>query len=158
LFFLGDEVARGPVQAALGPELTASLLGPVLAEARHADGHLRAPVGITPCWGVYLLCDPLALDAEAEYGPGGPAMGPGADSETLLRTTPRRPVGRVLDLCTGPGTHALVAAPHAASALGVDIAPRALAFARANARLNGLTNVHFVEADLTSPTARVDAL
>lgn len=77
----------------------------------------------------------------------------GTDSLDLADATLRRPVGRALDLCTGCGIHAILAAGHADSALGVDINPRSVSFARFNAVLNGVPNVTFQQGDLYAPVA-----
>jgi SAM-dependent methyltransferase len=59
---------------------------------------------------------------------------------------------RTLDLCTGSGVHALLAAPHSDHVLAVDINPRAIAFARFNQALNDLPpTVTFAEGDLYDP-------
>jgi release factor glutamine methyltransferase len=54
---------------------------------------------------------------------------------------------RVLDVGTGAGVVALAAARRGASVVGGDVDRRALAYARLNAGLNGVT-CHFVESDL----------
>lgn len=64
----------------------------------------------------------------------------GGDSYELADLVPRRPVGRVLDLCTGSGVHAVLAAQHAQAASGVDINPRALGVSRINALVNGVAD------------------
>ena len=63
----------------------------------------------------------------------------GDDSLNLLHLAPRRRCQRVLDLCTGSGVQALVAARcYAATAVATDVNPRALRFVSFNAALNGL--------------------
>jgi methylase of polypeptide subunit release factors len=64
--------------------------------------------------------------------------GVGAASLTLAAATVRRPVGSVLDLGTGCGVQALHAARHADTVTATDLAPRALAMARATFALNDL--------------------
>jgi SAM-dependent methyltransferase len=71
----------------------------------------------------------------------------------LARLTVREAAGRVLDLGCGGGVQALLAARHAQSVVGVDLNPRALAFARFNARLNRVRNVEWREGDLFEPVA-----
>jgi carbamoyltransferase len=77
----------------------------------------------------------------------------GKDSVDLADATLRRPVARALDLCTGCGVHAILAAAHVGEAVGVDINPRAVSFARFNAALNGMENVTFLQGDLYGPIA-----
>jgi methylase of polypeptide subunit release factors len=55
--------------------------------------------------------------------------------------TPRPRVRRALDVGTGSGIHALLAARHAKAVVAVDVNPRALAYTELNAMLNGLDNV-----------------
>jgi 2-polyprenyl-3-methyl-5-hydroxy-6-metoxy-1,4-benzoquinol methylase len=65
-----------------------------------------------------------------------------------------RPNDNVLDLCTGGGMLLLEAARRGASGLGIDISPRAISFAKANAAINGLQErVQFDEGDVTAPSA-----
>ncbi len=76
----------------------------------------------------------------------------GMDSILLAQGTVRRQRHRVLDLCTGSGIHAILAAQHSDATTGVDINPRALRFSRLNAALNGRPDVCFLEGDLYQPT------
>lgn len=63
-----------------------------------------------------------------------------------------RPGDSVLDLGTGSGILLLEAARRGATGLGIDTSTRALAFARANAALNGLEHkVRFERGDITEP-------
>ena len=63
----------------------------------------------------------------------------GDDSLNLVHLAPRRRCHRVLDLCTGSGVQALVAARcYAEAAVATDVNPRALRFVNFNAALNGL--------------------
>jgi hypothetical protein len=83
--------------------------------------------------------------------PRNPVMYLGADSYFLARTTVRKPIRSALDLCTGSGVHAILAAGSAERAVGVDISSRAVNFSRLNAMLNDAWNAVFVEGDLYSP-------
>ncbi len=71
----------------------------------------------------------------------------GSDSHFLTRLAPRPQVGVSLDLCTGSGVHAILAASHCQRSFGLDISPRALDFARFNAGLNRLEQVEFLQSD-----------
>ena len=55
--------------------------------------------------------------------------------------TPRPRCRRALDVGTGSGIHALLAAAHAKHVVATDVNPRALAYTELNAALNGLDNV-----------------
>ncbi|GAA1332579.1 DUF7059 domain-containing protein [Pseudonocardia xinjiangensis] len=78
--------------------------------------------------------------------------GVGAASLTLAAATPRRAVGSLLDLGTGCGVQALHATRHARAVTGTDLAPRALAMARATFALNGL-DVELLEGPWLEPVA-----
>jgi methylase of polypeptide subunit release factors len=67
--------------------------------------------------------------------------------------TPRPGVARALDVGTGSGIHALLAASHAGHVVATDVNPRALAFTELNAALNGLTNIECRRGSLFEPVA-----
>ena len=79
-------------------------------------------------------------------------LGVGAASLTLAAATPRRNVGCTLDLGTGAGIQALLAEDHSASVVATDRNPRAVAFTRLAAALNGIT-VDARVGDLLEPVA-----
>ncbi|MEZ6184461.1 MAG: methyltransferase [Planctomycetota bacterium] len=83
-----------------------------------------------------------------------PVMFLDQDSYWLARTTVRRPVRNVLDLGTGCGVHAILAAESAERVVGVDINRRAVNFARLNATLNDAWNSVFVDGDLFTPVGK----
>ncbi|MFY9724160.1 MAG: methyltransferase [Bryobacteraceae bacterium] len=82
-------------------------------------------------------------------------------SDTVLWPTPatllcyhlsiQTPVGRMLDLGTGNGVLALMAASHSASVVATDLNSRAREFCVFNAALNGVTNVEFREGSAFEP-------
>ncbi len=78
-------------------------------------------------------------------------MGISPSSLTLAGLTVRRPVRAALDLGTGSGFQALLAAAHSDEVVATDRNPRAVEIADFNARLNGLGNVTVVEGDLFEP-------
>jgi hypothetical protein len=78
----------------------------------------------------------------------------GGDSRHLARGTSRRRVRNMLDLCTGSGIHALLAAAHSERVLAVDINPRAARCARFNAQALGVANLEVVIGDLFEPARR----
>jgi tRNA (uracil-5-)-methyltransferase len=49
----------------------------------------------------------------------------------------------LLDLCCGTGTIGMMMAPHVGKIIGVELVPEAIADARRNAELNGITNIEF---------------
>jgi methylase of polypeptide subunit release factors len=124
LFVLAEPVPRDTLPVA--PER--------LAEAGLAerDGDIVRPlVRLTPYAGVLVAHD---LDeSRADL-----VTGVNAASRTLATLTVRRPVASALEIGTGSGVEALLAARHAGSVVATDINPRALEFAALSARLNGL--------------------
>jgi SAM-dependent methyltransferase len=83
--------------------------------------------------------------------PSDQVMTVGRDSRHLARVTIRRPVRSALDLCTGSGVHALLAASRARRVCAVDINPRAVRCTRFNAQALGIANLEAVEGDLFDP-------
>lgn len=85
----------------------------------------------------------VVSDFDSDCRPGAVrtdhVLGIGAASVSLARAVIRRPVSKVLDLGTGCGVQALHCSVHAESITATDTNPRALAFAAATARMNGLT-------------------
>jgi methylase of polypeptide subunit release factors len=67
--------------------------------------------------------------------------------------TPRPRVARALDVGTGSGVHALLAAAHADNVVATDVNPRALVFTELNAALNGVANVECRHGSLFEPVA-----
>ena len=74
-----------------------------------------------------------------------------APSIMLSKLTVRRHVGRMLDVGTGNGVQALLAAPHSSSVISTDINERALDFARFTATLNGCGNIEWREGSFFDP-------
>ena len=58
---------------------------------------------------------------------------------------------QVLEIGIGSGYVSLIAAVTAATVTGIDVNPHAVKLAKTNARLNGISNVHFILGDLFSP-------
>lgn len=147
LFALRVAVPESEARAALAPlDLdAAAVLG--LVECR--EGSVVPLVGFVVTEGLALAHDlPVAgregLRPDHVVGLNAPAL-------LLARLTVRRPVGSALDVGCGGGVQSLLAARHAERVVGVDLNPRAVAFARFNARLNGVTNVEFREGSLFEP-------
>jgi methylase of polypeptide subunit release factors len=65
--------------------------------------------------------------------------------------TPRPQVDRALDVGTGSGVHALLAARHAREVVATDVNRRALAYTELNAALNGARNIECREGSLFEP-------
>ena len=138
-----------------GESIPPSALDPILLEALVATSLVSidqdaatSALDLFPIRGLYLATDRPGLQ------PGiNPVSALYPESYILAAAVDRgRRTPRTLDLCTGCGVHALLAATHSDSVLGIDINPGALAFARFNHALNGLLpTVSFAEGDLYAP-------
>ena len=104
----------------------------------------QARAVLFPCLGHYFFTDPMFQPRHDQVYWLGP------DSLALARTTPRSPQKRSLDLCTGSGVQAVLNASHCRENWAVDINPRAVHFARRNARFNGV-NLKVVQGNLYEP-------
>jgi len=147
LFLLDVPVARDEAEAALGPlgVQRAARLGVV-----EADGEeVRGLVDLVPREEL-LVCSDRFRDDRLPDRPDH-VYGPTPPTRALASLTVRRPVSRALDLGTGSGIQAILAAAHAERVVGADVNPRALRFARFNAIANGVSNLDLREGDLFEP-------
>src|SRR6266540_1324654 len=114
------------------------------------DDELVLRARILPIEQVLLASDGYSRDAEdppdyvATYTP---------TARVCDSLTPRPRVRRAVDVGTGSGIHALLAAQHAEQVVATDVNPRALAYTELNAALNGLTNVECRRGSLFEPVA-----
>jgi carbamoyltransferase len=159
LLLLQNEVSREAANAALNPNVVDELLTLGLLR-QSTTGAVAANVSVYPCSGSYFITDhrfqPPGLINYA--APAQPVMHLGEDSYALAYLSPKPPKGgQVLDLCTGSGVQAIMAARRAKHVVGVDINSRAVNFARFNAALNGVaTKTDFRCGDLYNPLGEDD--
>ena len=149
LFALHAAVAEADARRAFSPLPLEEVASLGLVE--RADGGVRPLVALAVTEGLVLARDrpdPVTFAVQPDH-----VLGVGPPALLLARLTVRRPARRVLDLGCGGGVQALLAARHAETVVGVDLSPRALAFARFNALLNGVRNVEWREGDLYAPVA-----
>ncbi|MGC2578532.1 MAG: class I SAM-dependent methyltransferase, partial [Terrimicrobiaceae bacterium] len=140
LFILGVEVNEEDTRLALVPAGVESLVDSGLLQ--RSDGGIRATARLAPWKNLFLLSDFLPAEGES-LSPDFVMSGASPSSLSLARITFRDRVPVVLDLGTGAGIHALLAATHAEHVVATDTNPRALNFARMNALLNGIENISF---------------
>ena len=115
------------------------------------EGSLLVPrARIVPTESVYLTFDTFS---NGDDDPPGWVASFTPTAYWLASLTPRRRVHRALDIGTGNGVHALLAAAHADEVIATDVNPRALAFTRISAALNGLNNVETRLGSLFEPVA-----
>jgi methylase of polypeptide subunit release factors len=115
-----------------------------------------ASVALYPLEGVFMTSDRF-IDAQV-VGDGTPAdivyASLTREARRFVEYMPRRACNDYLELCSGSGVAALIAArTFARHATAIDIAERSTRFAEFNARLNGLTNVTALAGDLYAPVA-----
>lgn len=110
---------------------------------------VRAAVGLSARTGLLLAHD--RYDAEAPDPSRDHVLGVNAAAVTLESLAVRRRARSALDVGCGGGIQALLAARHSDHVVAVDKNPRALDFARFNARFNGIDNVECREGDLFDP-------
>ena len=136
MLLLGSVEPDAAVAAALAPLAPADAAAAGLL--RRDGGGWAAALDLRPHgadeggeWWVLSDLDARRQERDHVTGVGGASL-------TLASATPRTPVGTVLDLGTGCGVQALHAARHARAVTATDVAPRALAMARATFALNDL--------------------
>ena len=113
------------------------------------DGQVTSLVKFVPYRGLMLISDfDWALETVSHTHS---VMGITGSTKFLDYVTIRRPSRLTLDLGTGTGVQALLAARHSEQVIAVDVSSRALAFARFNAQLNGIKNIEFIKGDLFEP-------
>jgi methyltransferase family protein len=142
LFLLGVPIDREAAQVAFAP-LGLDRLGDL--GLAYADGpNLHPAVRLVPHGDYYVASDlqPESGDLPADFVPGIQAP-----SVMLAKLVVRRRVRSALDLGTGCGIQALLAAKHSERVLATDVNPRALEFAAFNARLNGISGVEVRPSD-----------
>ncbi len=147
LFLIGVPVDADVFRRTVAPMEPEEWVRSGLVEARGAA--VAAAVQLLPFQGLVLASDqPQRIEAglAPDY-----VMGIGSSSLTLANVTVRRPSSSTLDLGTGCGFQAFLAARHSAGVSAVDRNPRAVRLAAFNARLNNLSNVECLEGDLFEP-------
>ncbi|HEY0813999.1 MAG TPA: methyltransferase [Pseudonocardia sp.] len=150
LLLLGSVESDAAVAAALAPlapadAAAAGLLVPDSGGWRAALDLRPYGVADEPDW--WVLSDLDTRRQERDH-----VTGVGAASITLAAATVRRPVGSLLDLGTGCGVQALHGTRNARRVTATDIAPRALALARATFAVNDL-DVDLLKGPWLEPVA-----
>ncbi len=113
------------------------------------DGAVFGRVRLLPFRGMLLACD--YADSVEPGGQLEQVMGLTASSVALADFTVRRPSRATLDLGTGSGIQAFMAAAHSQQVCGVDRSARSIEFARFNAGLNAIAGCEFLEGNAFEP-------
>ena len=106
---------------------------------------------IAPVDGLLLASDRLSTDPTDDPVDYVSTYSPTARLCDLL--TPRPKAKRALDIGTGNGVQALLAARHSRHVVATDVNARALAYTELNAALGGLGNVECRRGSLFEPVA-----
>lgn len=150
LFVAGEAVEEPAVAAALAPlSIDALAAAGVLTVD---DGRVRAAAMLVPLDKLLTVRD---FGVDVTGGPMRSDQVPpvGISSLLLASFTVRRGGERALDVGTGSGIQALLAARHAQHVVATDTSPRALNFTAFSARLNGFANVEVRHGSLLEPVA-----
>jgi methylase of polypeptide subunit release factors len=149
LFWLGRDVSEPAIRRNL-PGLDIEQLEGIGLLVRQ-NGSIRSIVKLGPYHDLLMACDfepGIHGDLSADH-----VLGVSAASLSLANVTIRRKVKTALDLGTGAGIQAFLAAGHADRVIGTDTNPRALNFAKFNARLNEIDNIEWLQGSLYEPVA-----
>jgi hypothetical protein len=147
LLFLQQQVSRADAERALGADGLEALEATGLGQV---GSTVVARGRISPTRELLLASDGFS-EGESDPPDYVATYTPAARLCDML--TPRPHVRRALDVGTGNGVHALLAASHAGRAVATDVNERALAFAALNAGLNDLDNVETRSGSLFEPVA-----
>ncbi len=147
LFWLGRAVSESDLREQLAGLDIEELIGIGLLNSQ--DGMVRSATKLTP-YHELLLASDFTPETHRELS-ADHVLGVGAASLTLASLTVRRRVKTALDLGTGAGIQAFLAARHADHVIGTDTNPRALNFARFNALLNEINGIEWREGSFYEP-------
>jgi len=147
MFVVGSPVDAAAARRALEPLPLEDWVRAGLVEVR--DGAALGRIRLLPFRDLLLACD--YADTVEPGGQLEQVMGITASSAALADFTVRQPVRATLDLGTGGGVQAFLAAPHSEQVCGVDRSIRSIEFARLNAGLNGIAGLEFLEGNAFEP-------
>ncbi len=148
LFIMGVAVDRDGAEAAVAPS---ALDDWVRLGLLVIDGAEVRPLVMLRPWDELVVASDRLRRRGAGIDPDF-VMGIGGSSLLLAQLTVREKVATALDIGTGSGFQALLAAAHCGRVAATDVNPRALAFARLNAALNGV-DLELLQGPLYQPVA-----
>ena len=118
-----------------------------LGVLKKSGNSYKSTVAVFPCVDGYFATDHMFTK---RFAPN--TVYPlGMDSYLLARAMLNIESENTLDMCTGCGVHAILAAKYSKQVTGVDKNPRAVNFAQFNALLNQVDNTRFLSGDLYEP-------
>jgi len=148
LLFLELPVSREDAVTALGERAVEALATIGTAEIHH---EVRVRARVLPVGDLFVISDDYPAGDDED--PPDYVAAYTSTSRLCDCLTPRVRGGRALDVGTGSGVQALLAARHASRVVATDVNPRALAFTEINAALNGFTNVEVRQGSLFEAVA-----
>lgn len=144
LFLLGESLPVAAATHALAPVKLSALGDLGLVEQRGDE--VSPLVNVLPFRDVLLVHDPDLGTPRMDH-----VSGVSSASRTLAAVTMRQPVEMALDVGSGCGVQALLAARHSAQVVATDLNPRAVHFTRLSAALSGIVNVDARQGSLFEP-------
>jgi hypothetical protein len=142
LFWEGDTVTRAEAEQAVDPLVLPELIDARVLEADAAG--VRSRVDLTSF-------GDLIVAGDREWGEPNCVSGVSQAGRHVAHTTIRRDIRAALDVGTGSGMQALLAAQHSDRVVGTDINGHALSLASLNQHLNAVSNATWVEGNWFEP-------
>jgi len=124
---------------------------PVSAALLERAGLVERRDGAVSPLAVLLPYGDLLFAFDRPFAGADEVISPGVEAERLAALTPRPRIAAALEIGTGGGYQALLAAKHAEHVVATDISARAIAFAAFNTALNGVANVELREGSFFDP-------
>jgi hypothetical protein len=142
VFHAGGTVPRDALER-VAPELDIDGLAE-LGVLALADDQVSAVLRVDEFEGLLLVCDRDTTRPDH-------VMGMSPSTMLTIAHTPREHGAVALDVGTGSGVQALIAARHCDRVVATDVTPRALWMTELNARLNGIDNLETREGNFFEP-------
>ncbi|MGA3127071.1 MAG: class I SAM-dependent methyltransferase [Candidatus Korobacteraceae bacterium] len=114
---------------------------------------IYSPVALCPVENVFVVSDRWSMPGNEQFKLAADSVYPALtlNAQVFLNSISRQPCDNLLDLCSGTGVAALLAAAgFARQAMAADIAGRCVSFAEFNCRLNALSNISVIQSDVYS--------
>ena len=146
-FFLGRPLASESLAGLVPPRLISLMLDCGLLVR---EGERLAPTVMLSPFEGYLFAADVPGRLESPEG-SDLVLWPNLATRILRMFTVRKPAGETLDLGSGCGVLAILAAGHSRRAAGTDLNPRAAEFGAFNAWLNQVENVEWLTGDTFDP-------
>jgi hypothetical protein len=144
LLVFNQEIDKKLSEKILSSEGINALLESGIVENSNDDMHYFSKYSMFEYDGLLFITDSI-INEPSNFNPVMPLL---PESYELVEIQIKKQVSKTLDLGTGSGVQAIIASRHSENVTGVDINPRAIAFSKFNAALNGIKNTEFYVSDL----------